>query len=343
MPTVSGATRVNDVSVQDTYIDRQTQLPPGHYTKLGLYMPNAGSVELKVTKEISSTEQQVIFSEVFAHPGGGMKLKDVSFDVPTSGVHRMGAYVNLVVCGVASIPRTTRQGNATGTQSGWYPMTGNCLCMQAVYDEEEEEEDPEEPGSGWPPLPNDFTLAFIGQSGAYNLGNRSIIASRFAALAEEPCNVLNLGHPSSPISYWAPGTAYRAEVCSSPMTAAVFHSGEYEAQPANVSEAIEYGDRLCDLIHAVLAARGPIQIFVIELFSNPRPYTKLIRTWQRAICTPGSHLYVPGAILIDARHYVGTLDAGIHLDGARLDSLGLDVAEAAVRAFHPLTEILRTN
>lgn len=332
-----------------TFVDQSMAIPPGRtITHLGIHAPAGGVHRLRLAQADPAGFYFPPEARVdLTHTVDGFQDAELPapFTVPAGTWH--------FACSVLS-GSTTRSVDVTaqtipsiapnGIVGGFGSVPAVPPMRAAEGDPGDPPVDPEDPPSEPedPPVdpPSGFTIGIVGQSNAENLASQAggVLTARYQAVTGQPATLVNLAHDSSPVAFWGPGSAFLNELLATPMSALVYLSGEYEAGTAT-SDALGYGDAMAGVINAVRAVRGPIPVFVIELFTNPRPYLQTIRDHQRLLADPKSRHGLHDVTLVPC-NLVGSIDDGIHLDQPRLESLALDLADTIARRM-TAAEIIR--
>lgn len=103
-----------------TYFDRTTALVNGVVVaKIGIYSASGGTMAIKIGKQNSSTNFDIVVTQSVTHPGGGWVDFTLSspYTVPGSGTYNLGAWFNGSSDVTASVARSVVAGNqgvATG-------------------------------------------------------------------------------------------------------------------------------------------------------------------------------------------------------------------------------------
>jgi hypothetical protein len=323
-----------------TFVDPSVAIPVGSVvTHLGVHAPVGGTHRLRLGRELGGGQYDCPAAAKvdLAHTVAG--YQDAALASPFTVPAGTWRFVCSVLAG--STTRSVTGGSCTPSVVGDGTVTINTSLpavppMRATIGEGG---DPPPPPP--PPPPGGFNLAIVGQSNAENLASQAggVLSARYQAVTGQAVTVINLAHDSSPVAFWGPGTPFLAELVATPMDVLVYLSGEYEAG-TTVADAHGYGEAMKGVINAVRDARGQIPVFVVELFTNPRPYLSLIRDSQRLLCDPRSRYGLHDVTLVPCR-LIGTIDAGIHLDQTRLESLAKDIADAVARRMFPDAEVMR--
>lgn len=112
----SGSTALGDF----TYFDRTTALVNSVVvSKIGVYSTSAHTVSVKIGKQNTTTNFDVVYTETVSHPGGGWVDFTLAspYTVPGTGTYNLGAYYNGTSDTTASVARSVVAGNqgvATG-------------------------------------------------------------------------------------------------------------------------------------------------------------------------------------------------------------------------------------
>jgi len=132
-PTPSGTSSNPNV----TGFDKGLPLANGAVvTSIGVYSQSAQSGSVKIVREDSATNAEVIYSQDFSHPGTGWHDVSVaSWTVPATGSHYVGSWLAGSAATNASRVRRYRfpYGNqGVGAWTGWDGDTGNLRGMRAT-------------------------------------------------------------------------------------------------------------------------------------------------------------------------------------------------------------------
>lgn len=117
--TDSATTTLNNyftstIDSNQTIVDRSAALPAGAtVTHVGLYAAGAATRTVKIVREDSATQYDILVSESFAHPGGGFADHQLSepFVVPPTGTYRLAGYAGNNVGRTDSVPRAYMNGD----------------------------------------------------------------------------------------------------------------------------------------------------------------------------------------------------------------------------------------
>lgn len=107
-----------------TWVDRSSALTNSiTISSVGIYSTNAQTMTVKIVKQNSTSNFDIVVSESFVHPGGGWADKTLSspYVVPGSGTYNLGAYYNGTADTKSAQPVSYIAGDqavATGV-SGW--------------------------------------------------------------------------------------------------------------------------------------------------------------------------------------------------------------------------------
>lgn len=284
-----------------TFVDRSVALPNGQdVTLVELFSTAARSYVLKILRENSSQNYDVVAWQSYSHPGGGWAGTSVPFAVPATGIYRMGAYTSVSCDASVNGPRSSVPGNPTGTNVGGFTATTARLPpMRVTVGEDLPPIDPPPPPSG----ETHYVNMTIGQSNGMNFGNNAAAKAAFAETLQtltgstRPIVWINKAIGGSAISTWAPGQPnYNAAV--SAWNTAIAAPGaipgaviwfQGEGDSPNCAAAALWDDSLRVIISSLKTAvqQPTLPVLVTELFVNPAPTTRiywhLIQRWQREV------------------------------------------------------------
>ncbi len=123
-----------------TTIDDSFVLTPGRtVTKITTSSAAAKSITVKIARKIDATHFDIVYSEAFNHPGGGLATLTLAtpFVVPATGIYLPAIYqpsAGMIGTPIATTQRSLKAGDATGLNQDFFaPETNNAIWSRVTY------------------------------------------------------------------------------------------------------------------------------------------------------------------------------------------------------------------
>lgn len=324
---------IENQSWSHTFVDRSVVIPNGAVvSKLGIYRISAGTVSVKIARETSSTTYDILITESFSHPGGGMVDFTLSspFTVPETGTHRLSCHAVAPQTQSSSAARATKSGNVTGTgQGGFSVTTAPLVAMRATLVTNGGGDPP-------PPGPQHYIHLVAGQSNALQIGSGTVFLNKLQELVPNATHqVVNTAvgssyivpHPNNSNNvHWQPGgglventvTALNSALAATPgsiMGLAIWLHGEAQARAGLETTILHYPEHLrvvFGYIESNVSGLGPKWI-IVELWNQPDssfPLWTHMQFMQRKMCEADPFANVFGALPVSVAGMGGGLHPG---------------------------------